>query len=613
MVFCRDDLHNARRIPSSPTPPGFSVLACIVASKGHITTLDVSIPLLLQANVSVALFAYDVHRATNRRWWSTLSWRDRLARVGNVASNNNKFDVCMNHADVTNYTHTWFLDADIEFRSLESITDVLSAAQNWKSIFTQPSIANIDHRVLSWNNQCRVRRTDFVEVQMPLIHHRALSLVRQLIGHGPPPVLWGADMIWCRLATVLFDVSDSCIVVSVRDVHHATPEHARKPYNVHVGQNRVSCMRERFERFWATEETLKCLESHRLPRVYIYDLSSLPIDACAVTGSNNFVWETQVEQVLRRIFPITERADRADLFFLPACLTLLWSSHWSSTSVVSCDRCQTYESSVIQLMQTVGNFWTTRRHDHILMRAMCPRVSDALPFPMIFRRLWKDMFVRYLCIETQRFPSSRLDLARTLQVPYFVAPRPVAHDTVKRSSTMTFIGSLCCGRDVALRTISNTLRIFELPRSQHLNTSAGRNTEDDTFMYLNETKFSLQLPGDTPERLNIYQSIVAGVIPVLTESTHPPFNLPNWNHVASTIDMRVYEEMMQILLTHYDDLYSSFLRHRNVFIWHTTEFDNAFRDMIGTTFTNRAQRTLRERDTLLPWMSSRRRRTMFIG
>ena len=522
------------------------------------------------------------------------------------------------------FSHVWVFDENVDFPPLSNVRSFILTSAEMGALIAQPAVSGTAWPQLhpQTKNGCFARWTDFVEIMMPLLQTRVALDVFEHLLLPQARTDWGVDQVWCRWVARRYGVNSTraCAVIDsgpfAKRVSHTAG------YSRGIGEVELGCMNKIHARLLssvapgvvhklpigtAKEDMCYTNISHVLPskgagphrsklysslRLYVYDLSSVKggprcsTSARKGVGSaqDNFQWESHLEGSLRKVLRLTSDPSTADVFLLPACLSQEWSRYWHFTRVlqwqgpekgkivpfpnITCIKClDSFEEQLLRTMRTVGPWFDTQPEKHLVMRHLCPILSEADTEPLpwwtlvggtrsIFGSLWQHPRVRYACIEhiqpaqqwefgyplpavgiKQKFwrPSvmswaflSR-DVNRELHVPYYTsavtALSPPGH--AERTRDFGFAGTMCCDRS----WLTRELVIGDLLLGP--NRSSGFLGQHDMLIaFLRSARFVVHPHGDTQERLNIYQALHSGTPVALPSHVIPPLGMMSWGRAA---------------------------------------------------------------------------------
>ena len=160
------------------------------------------------------------------------------------------------------------------------------------------------------------------------------------------------------------------------------------------------------------------------------------------------------------------------------------------------------------------------------------------------------------------------------------AERPIRHR--RRKHVFGFAGSMCCTRGW-LRSILENTSVVTI--DDHLGKSYRFNAVRDLLRW---SAFAIQPPGDTPERRNIYESMVFGTPNLFSHSVAPPLRYQTWKSTGYNLDVgipRVNGPFVEDLLHNYNLHLQELVRDRRLFLWNSIEFMDRLRDIIIDVMT----------------------------
>lgn len=304
--------------------------------------------------------------------------------------------------------------------------------------------------------------------------------------------------------------------------------------------------------------------------LYIYNV---PRSCGLATASNNFQWEAQLEAYLRRTMTVVNDPNHADAFLLPVCITSFWSTLWHMPEASQRRIIQSYTHDLAQRMNDRGPFWRLRkRYTHIIPRMMCPKYN-AYEHWAFFNTsgVWNGRHIIYACIETAT--NDKIDKTRAMHLPYFVPFVPTRPVTATLP-LVKFHGSRCCGRDALLTRLQIP---SDISIDMHFTPRAAFG---DSYA---SSYFTLQLHGDTPERIGMYQSWASGIPVLWDKPVEPPLRTERWpdgmGWVVSTKSLDLFNRDVMGLMRNYSQSAERLQSVRAVYQWHTAEFDAAFSSM----------------------------------
>tara|TARA_B100001741_G_scaffold58035_1_gene45453 strand:- start:3973 stop:5778 length:1806 start_codon:yes stop_codon:yes gene_type:complete len=500
-----------------------------------------------------------------------------------------------NHPFIYNYKYIWFIDNDLQIPNSILLNYFIQKSIEYDAVISSPVLQNSPHDIMHGNDDCKIYVSNFIEIQAPFIKIEALYHIFSHLYNIEANSDWGLDDVWCAFVEEKMKHTNPCILVNVPFIHPLTPIAAFYG-GIRYAQKDQACMRERFPQYVSEPRRRTCLETTEhnefpklsvnrpLKSVYIYDITDINNDhkACN-TNSKNFAWELALHDVIKRTYKVVTHPEKADFFYLPACLSILWENHWKweGTRLLSCVYCiKKYENDLIQRMHTVGKYHIKQAHLHLVPRLRCPRYPEEIDwvFRDIYTTLWQSSIFKYACIETKSLSPSMRAYNRELHLPYYSTFKK-SLDT--KSHKISFIGSKCCQRTNFLNSLEGLIDPLFM---EHFSENKTRDAKllPAIEKKLSSSSYSLQFHGDTPERIGIYQSIIKNSIPVFMDKVTPPLHLKNWKNIG--VELWKNDDKKNTLLrlpmhtnnTHKDGVYVT---------WFTKEFLKLFVENINFLFT----------------------------
>lgn len=565
---------------------------CTNAGRAHLHTLNRSVESFLRAGVAVAVLAYD---NVSSAAMPSMPWFARLHAYAAIPPGTRKLDACLRHVpSFRRFERVWLPDADLVPSSAEAIRRVISSARMHGAIIATPAVQGSSHVHMRPMQGCAIRHTDFVETMAPLVMTRYADVIYELQSSRESDEPWGPDMVWCKLLAHLFHAKVPCLIHDGAYFVHAQEHRIGARYNTAQALGVMKCFTRAGGVYasFVTELESTCVvpaavqaalprrpRTHEL-RLFVHNISD---SACAATtiASNNFLWETQLEPLLRRVFTTVSDPRDANIFYVPACMSMHWSTLWDLPKTVQLARLQAYAARIVAELHPVWNEQPTR---HIVPRMRCPRVREE--FDRIAdstHGLWNSRHVIYACIETTA--RAEMDQTRAMHVPYYVPDAEVVHGndggdvaTRRRTERFYFAGSACCGRQRVLQELGI---VPSVRAEQHLKVNV---SHTGNLTRLKTARFALQLAGDTPERLNMYQAWAAGTPVLWTHAVRPPLHLREWGQGlgwrvgtdGATFSRAPFLHKVTVIERFYTQAMRELATSRRPLLWHTAEFDAAF-------------------------------------
>lgn len=233
--------------------PTTSLLACIVCKWKDRDTVARTVPSLLRADASVAIYTHD---NSSSRYMQRYEWMRRLAHWRDTPAFKNKLFTCLQNLPLGQgrYSHVWFLDADLLLPPHEELQRFFRDVTAYGGAITQPSVLHSDHTFVQRDRSCHARRTNFVEVQAPVIRVGALRALATILPAGNASD-WGVDMMWCEYLRRA--VNATCVIINANVAH---PKRTLpRAYSLEAAHAAVHCLRRRYAPFFAEQRTLGCL------------------------------------------------------------------------------------------------------------------------------------------------------------------------------------------------------------------------------------------------------------------------------------------------------------------------------------------------------------------
>lgn len=150
------------------------------------------------------------------------------------------------------FTHTWLIDDDLAIDPSYNIQLFLNTVNTQNFIISSPVLLNSWYKNLHDSN-CKVQKTNFVEIQAPIIKVSYLYKIYNELFNVRSDVDWGLDRIWCKY------VNDSCAIFSSLKLSHIGLDAKRYRSKGHRSQY---CMFNTFRYFYIKYKhiTNKCLD-----------------------------------------------------------------------------------------------------------------------------------------------------------------------------------------------------------------------------------------------------------------------------------------------------------------------------------------------------------------
>ena len=376
-------------------------------------------------------------------WYKSQGWYASLVKYSATYRTTSKTRYLANalerryHDVFTYFSHIWLLDEDVLLPPPHHVSGFVSIAARLHAALAQPTVDSATWSVAHPSNECAVRETDMVEIQMPLMRtEAAVEIFSKLI----PEELtsdWGLDATWCRYLEGKYgSAHPACIVAnsggfrktSLRPSNYTRLEAelcmraARKDLVSEVQSRR--CVDQDARRatipaafpmvdaqLWPHDkasgkasiapidllrgeasEASEASESSsssapRAVRMYVYDIAALNLSSMCFSEidydspMSDFTYETHLEAELRSVTEVTSDPSTADLFFLPVCLSQFWAStvSWNDEGnlVSSCGTClQDYEGQLLSAMRSVGPWYDENQGRHLVSRHRCPSHNE---------------------------------------------------------------------------------------------------------------------------------------------------------------------------------------------------------------------------------------------
>ena len=120
----------------------------------------------------------------------------------------------------------------------------------------------------------------------------------------------------------------------------------------------------------------------------------------------------------------------------------------------------------------------------------------------------------------------------------------------------------------------------------------GVDTDAEMRALLSWSRYTLQPPGDTNERKNIYESLHAGTPVLFPAAVPPPLRLPGWGALAvepwaaanGHVDSLAGDGTLHAALDGYDAHMARFEHDRRPIVWGTAQFRAQLRTVVTSVF-----------------------------
>lgn len=368
------------------------------------------------------------------------------------------------------FSHVWLLDEDVLLPPPHHVYGFVSIAARLQATLAQPTLEAATWSLLHPSNECAVRETDMVEIQMPLMRTQAaVEVFSKLFPEGLTSD-WGLDATWCRYLEGKYGPGHpTCIVTNsggfrktnLRSSNYTRLEselcmrsarkdlvaemRTRRCVDQDVRRATIPASEPMFDaQLWPlygdADDIASKVELHkqaserasesratRPVRMYVYDIAALNLSSMCFSEidydspMSDFTYETHLEAELRAVTEVTTDPSTADFFLLPVCLSQFWAStvSWNDegTMVSSCGNClQDYEAQLLSAMRSVGPWYDDHPGKHLLSRHRCPSHNEpkntwiiAGGMASAFPELWHSSKIAYACVESV-LPSTGADL-----------------------------------------------------------------------------------------------------------------------------------------------------------------------------------------------------------
>lgn len=233
-----------------------SYIACIACKWNDRDNVARTVPILLRADLSVAIYTYD---GSSSWYMQRYAWMRRLAQWRDTPAFKNKYSTCLQSLRLATgmYSHVWFLDADLILPPYNEMKLFFRYLKVYNAIITQPSILRSDHKFVHRNHSCNVRSTNFVEVQAPVIRVSALHALAKILPGGNVSD-WGVDMLWCEYLKQALQTNKTCIVINTNVAHPVRT--LPRMYSLQNARDTLNCLKRKYAKFYiAKQRTLSCL------------------------------------------------------------------------------------------------------------------------------------------------------------------------------------------------------------------------------------------------------------------------------------------------------------------------------------------------------------------
>ena len=294
---------------------------------------------------------------------------------------------------------------------------------------------------------------------------------------------------------------------------------------------------------------------------YIYDLP-LETSQCDLIanpenlGDNgNWAWERHIAPAIQTYGCVTRDGNKADAFYVPACTAATYMLLRKKEDAVEAGRM--YEEALLAALRAAGPWWDLKRSKHFIHGTVCndKRWTGAGFLPggrkgdKFYPSLWDQEGgsdggsgrALAICAEVSNSNAYPGKAPPHVLIPYYVPfenfrSPPSAEEYRRRPVSVTFHGSLCCGRK---RWIPQALGEIEDARASTFSIKQRNDYSKDGGSahapgpaFFQETRFMLAPIGNVVHRGATQQAIAAGTLPLFSDAkslTTAPFKacMPN--------------------------------------------------------------------------------------
>jgi len=279
-------------------------------------------------------------------------------------------------------------------------------------------------------------------------------------------------------------------------------------------------------------------------RVYIYDLKGTDFTAGA-SGCSTYSFEHTFRNLLSASKVHRVRDPRvADYFYIPVDMCSIRARWFSLKGKL--EHFNKLDQRVVEQMRAVGQYWDRRPERHIVSACRCP--SSPARADQFNPQLWGRNTTLHLCVETR--PTRRMsevpemDRRRSLHVGYHesqinLSPN-LAESSAQRDVLAVYMGAPINKYRREISAWMNTSCQDCLSFDLEVHTVLSQEVAERYHAALRRTRFSVEPPGDTLERVSRDVSILSGAIPVILDFPKPmPQQILPWAPILNWSDFSV--------------------------------------------------------------------------
>mmetsp|Transcript_119317 Transcript_119317/g.385244 ORF Transcript_119317/g.385244 Transcript_119317/m.385244 type:complete len:494 (+) Transcript_119317:93-1574(+) len=287
-------------------------------------------------------------------------------------------------------------------------------------------------------------------------------------------------------------------------------------------------------------------------KVYIYKLPAhlnlhlerISEEIASTRGTHNFLFDTALTRLLKQsTVHRTLDPESADFFFVP--LELAEMQNALTFAGIARDVLKFIDNETANALREIGPYWDTKPDRHILPSRTCPTGSRNMDWNG-FPQLMSHRQTLLLCLEASRHCDRKRSLHVGYYVPSFEFPERLPERPTDRMLLATYMGApINHYRKEVHSWMQNCsdCAAFNLARHGQVTSSAVA----DYHATLRRSRFGIEPPGDTLERMSRDVNVLLGAIPVIFEPSVPQQYLPwepvlNWSTFSVTLQLQHVEE-----------------------------------------------------------------------